>query len=251
VVTTSEDFRAAVVRHPAYRNIPSDVVNEKVVLIPNCTDMNRFQPDPLSRNRLRLEWGLQESVVFLWLVGAVKKWHMPREVAEFYKAARRVIRNAHLVVLTRDGKAKEALDQVGVPGDGYTIYSPVPEEVAKYIVIGDIGISFLVREAGHSAAVKSAEYLACGLPVVVSAGQSGFDELVQANDIGVVVKQYSEGEYEDVAREIVKLLRDRTMLEQRSRAVAMQTFSLPRAVELYDKVYSEVLRGGRRRVVEH
>ena len=88
-----------------------------------------------------------------------------------------------------------------------------------------------------SAPIKVAEFLACGRPVVVSAGLGDMPALVRENRCGVVV---GEGEDVDRAAEELCALLDDPELAARCRSVAEQHFDVDRAVDRLVSIYAAI-----------
>ena len=70
-------------------------------------------------------------------------------------------------------------------------YFVSPNEVAGYLIAADYG--FLVRENSITnrvaSPVKFAEYLACGLKILISKDLGDFTEFVERNNLGLVVSE--------------------------------------------------------------
>lgn len=217
-----------------------DEIDRKLTIIPNLADMNRFGPDDAVRSEMRERYGLEDKTVALWLVGGIADWHMPTEVARFFLAMKRLHPRSVLLVLTSSTNVHRILQDAGLTTEDYMAISATPEEVGKHILIGDFGINFCSSE--HSAsAIKSAEYLASGLPILIDKAEESANVLARDSRTGVVVESYGEDEFERAVHEMIGLLAQRDALAKRCREVAQRNLSLSIAVDLFAEVYRKVL----------
>ena len=112
--------------------------------------------------------------------------------------------------------------------DKIIIESIEPQRVSDYLNTADVGIFFIKPCFSKIAScpTKFAEYLACGLPVVINSRIGDTDDVVRDNKIGVVVEKFDIEGYEKAIIGIKKLLREGNVLRQRCRDVAERCFSL-------------------------
>jgi hypothetical protein len=89
--------------------------------------------------------------------------------------------------------------------------------------------------------VKNGEYLACGLPIVALEGVGDYSRLIEACDVGVVLKGLEAADYKRGALELTKLMRD-SNLSSRCRKVALREVGLLEVViPKYLAIYEEIL----------
>src|SRR5207248_1849841 len=84
--------------------------------------------------------------------------------------------------------------------------------------------------------IKAAEFLACGRPVVVSAGLGDLPRLVSEARCGVVVDNTADAGLDQAAADLVALLEDPD-IEARCRGVAEDHFDIDQAVDTLIEVY--------------
>lgn len=90
--------------------------------------------------------------------------------------------------------------------------------------------------------MKLAEYLACGLPVIINAGVGDSDEFVADQKLGAVVNGFNETEYRRALLEIEDLASAET--RNRARQAAERFFDVRRVgVERYARLYEKVFTG--------
>jgi len=154
--------------------------------------------------------------------------------------------NSHFLCLTGDrGKlVEELMTQRRIKPEQFSVHSVKPAEVPAYLCASDAAIAFYEPAFSRLATspVKLAEYLACGLPVIINAGVGDSDDFVADQKLGAVVKDFNEAEY----RKALVAIRDLASEETRNRArhAAELFFDVRRVgVERYARLYEKVLTG--------
>ncbi|HEV3229413.1 MAG TPA: glycosyltransferase [Solirubrobacteraceae bacterium] len=213
-----------------------------VSVIPCCADLAALGAVSSERDSTRLGLGLEEARVMVY-VGKFTGWYMEREMAEFFRVARRVMERLHFLILTQSAPEVMVaeLGRVSIPASAYTITSAAPARMGAYLAASDFAIAFIRPCPSKISAspTKIGEYLAAGLPVVSTAGIGDVDRLLDPT-IGVLVSQHSQPTYESAVRAIAALVADPEVAE-RCRAVARRNLSLaevgiPRYAAIYDDV---------------
>jgi len=123
----------------------------------------------------------------------------------------------------------------------YIIASVPPSEVPKYTAMADAGLNFC--DSAHSgSAIKIAEYLASGVPLVISSTVERAEELTAEARTGVVVRSFSPQSYADAAVRLAGLLTDRVLVAKRCQGFAKERLSIDYAVNRYADVYRRVIQ---------
>jgi glycosyltransferase involved in cell wall biosynthesis len=161
----------------------------KVTVIPCCTDSALFRLDASLRDRTRQQLGMAEKLVCTHL-GSFFEWYDPELlVVLFRQLVHQVPGRAHLLVITPEaGKAQEFLAGK-LPSDTFTVRTANHSEVPALLNASDIGF-LLLRASPNirtSSPVKFAEYLNCGLPVVITPEVGDYSEFVRQNGVGRVL----------------------------------------------------------------
>lgn len=215
-------------------------------VIPCCADLNRFKFDEDARASVRAELNLQDKLVVVYS-GSIGGWYSTAEMADFFATLLRVRPDAHFLCLTRG--PHELIERLmlerKIGADKYSVRAVAPADVAKYLSASDAGIAFYKPSLSRLATspVKVAEYLACGLPVIVNAGVGDCDALIASESIGALVRDFKEEEYTRAASAISESLTDERKTRQHTRAVAERLFDVrtlgrERYTRLYEKVVS-------------
>jgi glycosyltransferase involved in cell wall biosynthesis len=217
-----------------------------VTVIPCCVDVTRFRFDPAARAARRQELGLHDERFFIY-VGKVGSWYLVDETFEFFRVAAQVIGSSHLLILTPDAPAAfHALAaKHGVERSCYTVKSATHDEVIGWLSAADVGLALITRLPSKHASspVKAGEYLAAGLPVVITNDIGDYSGLVDRERVGVVLEQDTPQRYRAAATELQALWQEGASLRDRCRAVAeahvgLTEVGLVRYRRIYDTLTS-------------
>jgi glycosyltransferase involved in cell wall biosynthesis len=88
--------------------------------------------------------------------------------------------------------------------------------------------------------IKTGEYWACGLPVVITKNISDDSDIIESQNIGFVLKELSTKEYSTCVRYIDQLLKenDQKSLRDRIRATAESKRHFKIAQQVYNAIYA-------------
>jgi glycosyltransferase involved in cell wall biosynthesis len=180
-----------------------------IEVIPCCVDVRRFTHAASQRDEERASRGWTGRVVLAY-AGKLGTWYLPREMAAFFAALRRVEPAAFFAVLTQGPGAgiDAALKEEGVsPGDYAISYVP-PERLPRILGACDAGISFIMPSYSKRASspTKIGEYLAAGLPVVTNAGIGDVDRLFADGVCGVLTATMDGAALAQAAGKLLELM---------------------------------------------
>jgi glycosyltransferase involved in cell wall biosynthesis len=162
---------------------------EKISVVPCCTDVPSGEQIRGWREQVRAQFGLADSMVFAYC-GSLEAWQQPRACIRAFAAIRNRWPHAHfLAITTHPERMQRLLDEGAVPVEGRTVVSVAQHEVARYLAAADAGFLFRERSDVNAVAspVKFAEYLAAGVPVLISEGVGDYSGVVRSQGLGVVV----------------------------------------------------------------
>ena len=150
----------------------------------------------------------------------------------------RVIRKIRLIVALSPGYAN---NWEGLDFD--EVISKPHDEMPDLIRSSDLGMSVWKNNLGvcltSVASTKTAEFLACGKPVILNLSQGDFGELVREKRIGVSTVGSSNSEIDTYVSEILELLED-SSISTRCREVALDNLSLDKAIPKLLDIYSHM-----------
>jgi glycosyltransferase involved in cell wall biosynthesis len=222
VLCVSRSMRTHIAREsgPRYDNMS---------VVPCCTDVDAVASAAAERNGVRQRLGLADKLVVAYN-GSLAPWQRLRESIALFAAISRLRSQAHfLAITTHPAAVRAALREMAVPSRAATVLSVAQREVAGSLAAADVGL--LLRDESLvnrvASPVKFAEYLAAGVPVVLTDGIGDASELVQREQVGCVLDGL-ENSAENVVRvqAFVSSLRlGQPDLQQQCRRVAREQFS--------------------------
>jgi len=213
-------------------------------VVPCCVDLSlfKFSDDERAKRRAELELGDKFTIVYS---GSLDGWYLTEQMADFFVAFRRRRTDAHLVWLTNGShdRVKELMKSRNVPADRFSVLSVQAREVPSYLSAADAGLSFIKPCLSKiaSSPTKNAEYLACGLPLIINACIGDSDALVNEWKAGALLEDFTEAEYARVGT-LIQTMAAQPDVRTKARAVAerlfdLQTVGVERYAALYERVY--------------
>lgn len=180
-----------------------------VEVIPCCVDLKRFEAaNEDSRRKIRTRLGIEDRFVMAY-VGSFGGWYLTEETADFFGVLKQKKPNAFALILTQSPPAmiEPLLRQRGYGDGDFFIDRVGPDEIPAYLSAADAAVSFIkpCYSKQASSPTKNAEYLACGLPIVVNKGVGDVDELILRNKVGVLVHELLPSGYESAVDDLEKL----------------------------------------------
>ena len=220
-----------------------DIVS--IEAIPCCVDTTAFRYDPRAREVRRRELGIDDEKLLVY-AGKTGRRYLIDEMFEFFEVARRRIGRARLMILSGDPPEtfRSIAEGLGVDHREYFVRHASRTEVGEWLSASDAGLAFIRSESCErgSSPVKIGEYLAVGLPVVVTDGIGDYSDLIERERLGVVVKELTAGSYLESTDRLNSLWAEGNSLRERCRAVAEANISIQlTGAERYQAVYQELL----------
>lgn len=222
-----------------------EVIHE---VVPCCADLDLFKFNGAERNRLRAELGLDDRLTLVYC-GSIDGWYMTDEMADYFAQVLRHKPSAHFLWLTpvNHERIRTLMESRGISGNSYTIRSVTPQQVPSFLSASDVGLAFIrpCFSKMASSPTKNAEYLACGLPLVINAGVGDSDALINDWKTGVLVQDLTEPEYVKAIAMMDEMIEDQDTIRAAVRNVAEDLFDLRKTgVERYALLYERVLHSG-------
>lgn len=234
----TDAFIAVAEPHARYLTEHEGCPADKVRVVPNGVDTERFRPIAPSRE-LRASFGLPETGPVAAIVAALR----PEKNHElFLQAARRILDvrcDAHFLIVG-DGALRprlEALrDELRLSGNVHFLgtRSDIPEVLSVVDVL-------LLTSHMEANPVSILEALACAKPVVATRVGS-IPETVHDGENGYLV---APGDADGLARRVTELFSDAALarrLGQQGRRLVVERWSLDRMVEGYQELIESIYR---------
>jgi glycosyltransferase involved in cell wall biosynthesis len=219
--------------------------------VPCCVDLEKFDFDQAARIRLRKELGLEDAFVVVY-AGSLGTWYREPELSKFAGMVKAATRRRVAFLLLTASPPEALVEMLRTQGfsDANIVTRRVPPaEMPAYLSVGDAALSFITScfSKKGSSPTKVAEYLACGLPVVLNGDIGDQADLAAETDACVVLSSFSD---EELARATARVLElgARSMAERvrAGRRVASERFGIERVgVARYERLYKAMVGGAR------
>jgi glycosyltransferase involved in cell wall biosynthesis len=209
---------------------------------PACVDLDQFKPGPKDPVLLN-ELGLEGKIVCVY-AGKLGGIYLKEEVFDFIKACYLHWNDRFRFLMLTNATKEEIAAEVkrtGLPENIVMAKFVSHSEIAAHLSLGDFGLNPVkpVPTKRYCTSIKDGEYWATGLPVVITRDISDDSGIIEAKGIGYVLKELTTAEYEKAIQRIEELLKeDRTILQQKIRAVAETYRSYSIAENIYRTLYN-------------
>lgn len=213
-------------------------------VVPCCVDLSRFKFSEEDRAQRRKELGLGDNFTIVYS-GSIGSWYLTEEMADFFAVLRRRRPDAHLIWLINGSHeaVRQLMKSRNVPADHFSVLSTPASMVPSYLSAADAGLSFNKPCFSKlaSSPTKNAEYLACGLPLIINSGIGDSDALIDDWNAGVLLEDLTDAEYAE-AQTFIETMAAKPGARQNARAIAerlfdLQTIGVERYAALYERVY--------------
>ncbi|MBC7900079.1 MAG: glycosyltransferase [Saprospiraceae bacterium] len=222
--------KAREILFPESKQTGFDKLERPVEVIPCCVDLKRFEiaaGDSRQDMRKKLDIGGRFVMVY---VGSFGGWYLTEEMADLYGELKKKRNDAFALVLTqsRPELMETLLLKRGYANSDFLIKQVSPVEIPAYLRSADAAISFIkpCYSKQASSPTKNAEYLGCGLPVIVNDGIGDTTEFTQADQTGVVIEEFANEAYARAMDELFEMMKDRETLAERCIVSARKRFDL-------------------------
>ena len=217
----------------------------KIVVTPTNVDTDVFSYSEEKRQQAIQKLFLRDKFVVLFM-GHINKWQVNGSFAILFRTLKERIENVHFLILS-DGRKVfvDIFKKLGISERDYSIYSAKHEEVPNYALAGDIGV--LLRDNSIvnkvAAPAKFGEYLALGIPVIVTRGIGDTEEFVKKHKVGSVIDDFSHDSISTGVDGLLNLVRnDGAKLPEHCSQIAKDLLSvsvcIKRCVSTYERLLS-------------
>jgi glycosyltransferase involved in cell wall biosynthesis len=217
----------------------------RLLYVPCC--VSDVVHDENVRARKRQELGIADRFVLSYSGTATRYQHLEDGVGAFFRAVQAVVPDAYLLCTTAHEKALSlALLESGVDMTRASVLQVPQEQVAAYLSAADAGLILRApsRMNRFSQPTKFAEYLASGVPVIVSRGTGALPEMVEQGRAGIAIKCFdmSASELEAEARVAIARIRSEGQTMRRAaKALCASHFLWPQYVPRVRAAYLSAL----------
>lgn len=208
---------------------------EKFTVIPTCVDLSKI-PKVNINNKKRLP----KKVI--GTIGTVTSgWFHLDWLGKAYHFTADEIKDIQCKIITRDNKNTVQKIMIDNGITNAEIYSVDPDAIFADIAQFTFAILFYSASIGKlgSSPTRMAEFLTCGVPVMVNRGVGDMVEIVEKYNVGVVVNDGSDDELKKGVKKMMALLLD-PKLADRCFQLAKSHFSAEQGAKDYLQIYDRI-----------
>ncbi len=215
-----------------------------MVVIPSCVDENRFSFDSSARSELRAVLGLDETSILLCYSGGTSAWQRIGDIVSLLKQVCLADPRCRALFLTTgQEEVSRLLNEEQFPeGRAFVLGAP-HNEVHRYLSAADLGIIMRHDTTVNNVAspVKVGEYLACGLPVILTRGIGDYSNMLPAASVGMLLDETA-----DMGAQVLRFIHRANFSTLRSDATGFARSRLTMGANLtqYRSLYAENTRTG-------
>ncbi|MBT3276276.1 MAG: glycosyltransferase, partial [Spirochaetales bacterium] len=171
-----------------YSNIEPEI---QTIMAPNNVICARYDHSDKKRASIRNSLGFSEADIIFTYCGSLENhWHKAQFYIEFLEIIFQRIEKCAFVFITGNTKAiSQVLAKSSLPAERGRVLSLPYHQVPDYLSATDYGMLFLHRPK-IAMAIKTAEYLAAGCPIIVNSNIQGAAEIVKATGLGVIIDDF-------------------------------------------------------------
>ena len=170
-----------------------NINDDKFVSYPCLSDPEKFYFSPALRIETRNNLKIDECTkVFVYSGGIGSSWHVTLSMVLFFDQLFKYEENFLFLCLTREkDQVTKMLVEFPEIISKCISFSVQNDEVCKYLNAADYGILFRENTIMNNVAspTKFAEYILCGLPVLISEGVGDYSKYTIDNDLGVLITE--------------------------------------------------------------
>ena len=218
-------------------NLPNQ---SKIKVIPCCTDEKLFQKNNIQN--VRSELGFNKDDFIISYVGSIGTWYMLDEMLDFFKCLQIKKPKAKFLFITKDNPQLilEKVKSKKIDISAIKIQPSSREMMPSFIGVSNFSIFFIlpVFSKKASSPTKMGEIMNLGIPIICNSGVGDVDEIMEQSMPELLVKEFSNDEYERVIDLITNNYKpnQKTIIE-----TSHNYYSLEKGVEKYKEVYKEIL----------
>jgi len=197
-------------------------------IIPCCVHTEKFVMVWNEREQKRHELGLNDKIVIAYL-GTLTVWQWPEAMFTLFEQIHKKRKDTFFYLLVPGSdhdKALELIHKHNISDDSYRLEEVPHDKVGAFLGIADIGLLLRKQHPVNYVAspTKFGEYLAAGVPVIVTDEIGDTSAIIDKNKVGIVINVDNEGVSEENLNRLIdfidKLKIDRNEFAHRCKQTA-------------------------------
>ncbi len=218
--------------------IQKETGRKDVTVIPSIFDETMMSFNEMSRVALRQQFRIRDNEYLICYSGGLSKWQRVSDIIDLLQQCMTIEPRIKTLFLTREKSSLETLLYTkSFPASQYIIEECPHEKINQYLSAADAGI--IMREDtlvnNVASPIKVAEYLGCGLPVILTKGIGDYSQTLSGAGVGLLLDTSS-----NMAQQIVNFLHGQNFSTLRNKAIAYAHSHLTMSSNLhhYEKLYT-------------
>lgn len=224
---------------PEFLDYITPQFTKKYSTIPCCVDSALFVRDVKNRDELRKQHNLESRSIFVFS-GSIGVWEQIQSLVQLFENIKKNFPTAFLLILTQTQPDKIGAIFEKIGSGNYSILHLPPEKVPAFLMAADFAL--LVRQKHLinkvSLTVKFGEYLAAGLPVIVTASTGEAARLVTTYDCGAVIEDENDIK---IAQKIQQIQSDYDKIQQNDIKLITEYLDFNICANKYRNIYYQLL----------
>ena len=220
------------------------IIPEQTYVIPACIKLEHFNLKEKKKPALLDELNLEGKIVCVY-AGKFGGSYLGQECFDFFAEAEKVWGDKFRALLLTDHPIESLIQWAKNSGFDFHkfVVRYIPHaKIASYIGLGDFGLTpFLpVPSKRYGSPIKTGEYWAMGLPVVITKDISTDSSVIKEEKIGAVINDLDRTSYQKALEKIEQLLQhhDPHLLEIKIREIAYRHRSFQIAENVYKQIFN-------------
>lgn len=217
--------------------------NQKIEMVANCLDIDRFRFSSTERQKRRQQLGWQDTDVVGIYVGKFGGIYYDEDAFDLFARAFHYFTDRfRLLILTPDSidNVEQELRKRNIPDSSFLVKCVPHGEVAKYLSIADFAFATIkptpIRL--YCCPVKDGEYWANGLPILLEDGIGDDSGIIKSEGGGVILDLAQPEKAFLTLKEM--LISERTALLEKVVPIAVRYRSLKLMEAYYNRVLKEL-----------
>ncbi len=229
------------------KKLETEVISAYIILAPCAVNNSEFQFDSLKRELLRNQLQIDVDKTVGIYVGKFGDIYLKEEFFEILKSLQSQLKNRFYFIILSPQDSDEIeslLKRFNLDLELIKVLSVNHEEVPDYLSTADYGIA-TIRPSQHRkycSPIKTGEYWANGLPILITEEIGDDSEIIAENNIGEIVRL---GEINNSVKSFIEKLNSKSRIEWAQKimpfAKKYRSFSLIEAA--YHKILKEIEKG--------
>jgi glycosyltransferase involved in cell wall biosynthesis len=219
----------------------NEAVQKRTHHITTCCDINIYKNAFASRANRTFD---EQNMNFIY-IGSIGPWHSYEQLTLFIKTVYFNFPGSTFKLIINSGVEliKSFIAENNIDENRVTIKTVAHRQIPAELNDTDIAFFFIPIQYSKiaSSPTKMGEMLSAGLPIVTGDKIGDVTALIEDNNIGVVLKEYTETEITTAVQKIVALNKtEKTSLMNRCMETAEDYFSIEKGIKKYAEIYESL-----------